>query len=64
VNQYCQQAYCKTIFKIGVIQATKREKKQGSIMTKNTEIKLSVMSDERIAELLNFKTKEFTDFPV
>ena len=33
-------------------------------MTKNTEIKLSVMSDERIAELLNFKTKEFTDFPV
>ena len=33
-------------------------------MTKTTEIKLPVMSDERIAELQDFQTKNFTDCPV
>ena len=31
---------------------------------KTTEIKLPVMSDERIAELQDFQTKNFTDCPV
>ena len=31
---------------------------------KTTEIKLPVMSDERIAELQNFKTKDFSEVPV
>ena len=33
-------------------------------MMKTTEIKLPVMSDERITELLKFKTNDFTDCPV
>ena len=37
---------------------------KGSIMTKTTGNKLPVMSDERIAELQNFKTKDFSDCPV
>ena len=32
-------------------------------MMKTTNSKSSVMSDERIAELKNFKTKDFTDCP-
>jgi uncharacterized protein (DUF4415 family) len=35
-----------------------------SVMMKTTENKSPVMSDERIAELQNFKTKDFTDCPV
>ena len=31
---------------------------------KTTEIKFPVMSDERIAALQNFKTKDFSDVPV
>jgi hypothetical protein len=31
---------------------------------KITKSKLPVMSDERIAELQNFKTKNFTDCPI
>ena len=31
---------------------------------KTTKSKLPAMSDERIAELQNFKTKDFTDCPV
>ena len=33
-------------------------------MTKTNKNKLPPMSDERIAELKNFKTKNFTDCPV
>jgi uncharacterized protein (DUF4415 family) len=33
-------------------------------MMKTTNSKLPVMSDERIAELQNFKTKDFSDCPV
>jgi len=33
-------------------------------MMKTTGSKLPAMSDERIAELHNFKTKDFTDCPV
>ena len=33
-------------------------------MMKTTANKLPVMSDERIAELQNFKSKDFTDCPV
>ena len=33
-------------------------------MMKTTESKLPVMSNERIAELQRFKTKDFTDCPV
>ena len=33
-------------------------------MMKTTGIKLPVMSDERIAELQNFKTKDFSDCPI
>ena len=31
---------------------------------KTTETKFPIMSDERIAELQNFKTKDFTDCPI
>jgi len=31
---------------------------------KTTEIKLPVMSDERIAELQNFRTKDYSEVPV
>jgi len=31
---------------------------------KTTDTKWPVMSDERIAELQNFKTKDFTDCPI
>jgi len=31
---------------------------------KTTKSKLPVMSDERIAELQNFKTKDYTDCPI
>jgi uncharacterized protein (DUF4415 family) len=33
-------------------------------MTKTTKSKLPVMSDERIAELQSFRTKDYTDCPV
>jgi uncharacterized protein (DUF4415 family) len=33
-------------------------------MMKTTKSKLPVMSDERITELQNFKTKDFSDCPV
>jgi len=33
-------------------------------MTKTTNNKLPVMSDERIAELQNFKTKDYSDCPI
>jgi len=33
-------------------------------MTKTTNNKLPVMSDERIAELQNFETKDFNDCPI
>ena len=33
-------------------------------MMKTTNSKLPVMSDERIAELQNFKTKNFSDCPI
>ena len=33
-------------------------------MTKTTKIKSPAMSDERIAELQNFKTKDYSDCPV
>jgi len=33
-------------------------------MRKTTKIKLPVMSDERIAELQNFKTKDYSEVPV
>jgi len=37
---------------------------KGSFMTKTAGNKLSTMSEERIAELQNFKTKNYSDCPV
>ena len=37
---------------------------KGNIMMKTTGSKLPAMSDERKAELQNFKTKDFSDCPV
>jgi len=35
-----------------------------NVMMKTTNSKLPVMSDERIAELQNFKTRDFSDCPI
>ena len=37
---------------------------KGNIIMKTTKSKYSIMSNERIAELENFKTKDFTNCPV